>query len=378
MWYTIHITLCIFLHCFSPSTSPVYHIYFSDNVSIQIVKLKQDNKDLLEELTAIHQQEDGLELTNKALYEKEQIIEILQNDLEKSQAAFQMQQKRNMELSQMISLLKAENKQYAMILDKLQKDETSMKDKIAVESEELRTLQLQYALLHREKEESDMEATRATLHAAQLSSQIHDVQNALQVTLSHKVPNGDNDSLETDEFAAFSGVGQLSQNNKTMKFSAPTSPLDAMTGLVERGATDRSMRGFFGFAASDQTLETEAIDDISTPEPYALKKRESDDGSGTHHSSGSAYDGHRSAKSGSVNPKFYDYNSNPGYFNLEQNTGVTSVLSDCDEVDEVDASLAFHQDFEDRINAQRETLLDQHQVSFVVFSYFDDVPLCTL
>jgi len=326
----------------------------SSHYTEEIEKLKADNKDLVDEIYAIRQQDDVHELTNKALLEKDQCIEILQNDLEKSQAAFQMQSKRNFEMAQINQLLNAENKQYQLILDRLQRDETSLIEKIAVYSEELRTHQLQYALLHREKEELDLEATRATLHAQQLSSQIHDVQNALQISLSH---NPKENSLESDELAAF-GVGNLAQNQKTMKFK-------------DLSATDRSMRLIN--SPSEHTVDTEPDDimitELESPTAYDMNQSQrGSDGSGigSRQSHQSRASGHSTtatqsrASVGSQNPRFYDYNSNQGFYGLEQTANHTSVLSDCEE-EANEEMMAFQQEFEDRIANVRETLYEQHQ-----------------
>jgi len=170
----------------------------------EIVKLKQDNSELLDEIATLHQTSSMSEMVNKALIQKDQCIEVLQNNLEKTQIAFQLQRKRNVELAQLNSLLTAESQQYAVILDKLQRDETSLKGRIASEEEELRTLQLQYASLRREKEESDFEATTATLHAQQLSTQIHEAQDALRVVVRSK--GNDEGSLDLDDFGGFGSL----------------------------------------------------------------------------------------------------------------------------------------------------------------------------
>lgn len=225
-----------------------------------------------------------------------------------------------------------------------------------MESEELRTLQLHYAELHREKEASDLLATRATVHAQQLSTQIHDVQNALQLSLSNKP---DESALAADELAAFSGMDGLTHNNKTMKFSAPSSPLDLLSGM---GGTDRNMR-LFGFARSD--IGTERSDPDMASDPYDRASKRGSDGSRQSHQS------RQSGTVGSVgtNPAFYAYSSNPGYFNLDQgqttHTQKDSILSDCEEEDDakfVEPGLGgLQEDFEERIAELRKELQAKHE-----------------
>jgi len=292
----------------------------------EMIKLKQDNQDLLDEMNTFDRQASLPQLTSKALIEKDQCIEILQNDLEKTHAAFEMQQHRNAELLQMNTLLRAENKQYAVILDKVQKEESSLKDKIAVEADELHTLQLKFSELHREKTESDLLATQASQHAQKLSSQIHDVTSALQLQLSLSGKPGD-DEKQNDELVAFGGVGPLAKN-RTIKLSAnqietgPSSPMSTggLTGLSQ-----------FPFGNTDRTEPDELYD----------RKRSSDGSNGGSRQSVVSLNGH---------PRFYAYSSEPGYF-LEDG-----------RKDSVDLNEEHDEEFEERVASLRHSWNVQHEL----------------
>jgi len=288
----------------------------------EIVKLKQDNSELLDEIATLHQTSSMSEMVNKALIQKDQCIEVLQNNLEKTQIAFQLQRKRNVELAQLNSLLTAESQQYAVILDKLQRDETSLKGRIASEEEELRTLQLQYASLRREKEESDFEATTATLHAQQLSTQIHEAQDALRVAVSSN--GNDEGTLDLEDFGGFGNVYASKTIKYTLRSNASGSPDSPLCKLDAMEKTEENSMRFFALGVTEQSTTGDisgAIDNALSINQHsrvrARGSRRNSTGSVKSNTPGS----HGTAGSLGITPRIY-YHS----FDAKD-----SVLSDCEE-----------------------------------------------
>jgi len=153
--------------------------------AIEVEKLKSDRNDLEEEVTNLNKLNSSVDpsIAGKAIQEKDDEIEALQNQYEKSQSQLLNEKGRLKELERENKQLLEENQQYEMILEKLQKEETSLKDKINRESQELRKLKHKYEELEVDYHTESAFSKHQSVLAQELQNEVKDLRTQYQRSL---------------------------------------------------------------------------------------------------------------------------------------------------------------------------------------------------
>lgn len=156
-----------------------------------------DKQDLQEELTNVNKLNSAIdpELASKAITEKEEEIEVLQNQYEKSQSQLMMSQQTMSELKRENDQLRQENQQYEAILDKLQREETNLKDKINKETQEVRDMKQKYEELEQEYQQQEAFGKKQSLWAQEILVEVDDLRSQYQNHLT-TIERGDSQEFD--------------------------------------------------------------------------------------------------------------------------------------------------------------------------------------
>eukprot|EP01084_Bolivina_argentea_P053567 98341_1 len=154
-----------------------------EEYNIEINKLKTDKNDLSEELHSLSITNMGIEQQQNSLKHQDEVLQTLQQYYEESQSQFKRDSDRIKELCRENKQLKEENQQYEIILENIQREEASLKDKIHKESQQLRELKAKYEQLDLEYHAEKSFAKHTSVVAQELQQEVADLKNSYQHTL---------------------------------------------------------------------------------------------------------------------------------------------------------------------------------------------------
>ena len=182
-------------------------------------RLKAENGDLSEELRMSQQMISEEQLFQRSARQKEQQLEVLQNELEKAQALGVDQRERIKQLQRDKKRLEEEKQQHESIREQHRREDTSLKDKLQHEEQEMQTLRRKCAELEDEVESATHNAQLMKSMATQLEAKMDSaiaVTTPTMGTSLEAIESGE--AMELGFSAMVGGVGGHHVNH-TLNFS---------------------------------------------------------------------------------------------------------------------------------------------------------------